>query len=106
MENHMLEEYLTSIKQDFNHLDERLDKDFQAIDQRFEAIDQRFEAVDNRFDRLEERLDSQDNWLEEIARNMAKVLHLVVDQGIVIKQINDKLFNHERRITALERQAA
>jgi hypothetical protein len=47
------------------HLEQRMDRRFEAVDLRFEAVDRRFEAVDRRFEGLERRLDALDRKLDQ-----------------------------------------
>ena len=80
MEDQVLEQYFTAIKQDFNHMDER------------------FDSMDKRFDRVE-------NWLEQIARNMSLMLEMHGSHDTSLKYHSSTLNHHERRISKLESQS-
>ena len=113
----------TSMEGRFTGVDNRLtaiDQWFEAIDQRFEAIDKRFDAVDNRFDAVDDRFGAVDRRFDELKAELRteieavdakvglvleKVDHLIerdVRHSVVHARFEQRLDNHELRLTALE----
>jgi len=68
------------------------------------VLEQYFTAIQEKFNQVDERFDRQDNWLQEIARNMALLLEMHGIHESTINYHGTMLGNHERRIGKLEKQ--
>lgn len=119
MEDCILEEKFTSIDERFNQvdqrfdavdqrfdsIDERLNKTFFSIDQRFDEVDQNFTAIKQDFNRMDERFDKVEQWLKQIAGNLAMFLDMYGIHESAINYNGRMVNDHERRITKLEGRA-
>ena len=83
-----------------------VDQRFESVDRRFEAVDRRFDAVDRRFDELKAELRTE---MEAVDAKVGLVLEKVDDlitrdvrHSLVHARFEQRLDNHELRLTALE----
>lgn len=94
------------VNKDFNchcpHLDvltRDQEEHFTSIGQSFVQVNERFEGMDKRFDKVEQ-------WLEQIARNMALLLDMHGIHEASLNYNSRMISNHESRIGKLERRAS
>lgn len=100
------------------------DKKFNSIDKRFEQVDKRFEQIDKRFEQMVTRIEHQEfvNWVKENmytkadhARDMELIDEAMTeirdsrDERVLserhLLRLDDKVFDHDKRIGALEDKA-
>jgi hypothetical protein len=89
-----------------------VDRRFEQVDRRFEQVDMRFEQVDRRFDELkihtsmliESLRDDIHRVAEGVAANTTAITALRQDLATVRSQHDERLNNHEARLTVLERR--
>jgi archaellum component FlaC len=96
-----VDERFTQVDERFNQVDER----FKQVDERFNQVDERFKQVDKRFDALSAEMIAQH---EETRRYFTiTVEQLIAERNLVLDQSTanaERLENHEKRISALERR--
>lgn len=111
-----MEQQLAQVDQRFAQVDQR----FAQVDERFAQVDQRFAQVDGRFDALTAEVQKLHVLWEENSAQIKLVAEVQARHGQVLQQLVDAveplrvfpdLFkqvaqDHERRITALERNRA
>lgn len=85
---------------------------FGQVDQRFEQVDQRFEQVDQRFEQVQRQFAELSAQIATEAQNTRRHFDMAVEQmkaerNVVLDQslaARERLDDHERRITKLERR--
>ena len=97
---------LDSIDTRLDGMDTRLD----GIDARFDQMDARFDEVDRRFVGVERSLDEINSRLGDNDLKQDEILNAIGEahehQGRAVRIQADKIDDHERRLTRLERHAA
>jgi chromosome segregation ATPase len=107
----MLVEQFRNIDRRFEQIDrrfEQIDRRFEHIDRRFEHIDRRFEGVDERFetlaDEIADRLSADMRRYFEIYSEQMRSFMAAFNEKLTGQQ--EKVQDHESRISRLERQTA
>jgi chromosome segregation ATPase len=92
-----------------------IDRRFEQIDRRFEQIDRRFEHIDRRFEGVDERFETlADEIADRLSADMRRYFEIYSEQmRSFMAAFNEKLTgqqekvqDHESRISRLERQTA
>ncbi len=115
-------------------INERLDshdKKFEAIDQRFEQVDQRFNQIDQKFEQVDQRFEEIGQTLKEIIHSIdvMKSSIILIEQKVSVEiptlfdaysgqhekqtihqneinSLNQKVENHDIRISILEQKSS
>ena len=103
---------LSALRDEMHELFELVDQRFQQVDQRFEQVDQRFEQVDQRFEQVQRQFAELSAQIATEAQNTRRHFDMAVEQmkaerNVVLDQslaARERLDDHERRITRLERR--
>ncbi len=85
-------------KGEFRAFKNDLNTKFSAIDKRFDVIDQRFSNIDQRFSDIDQRFD-------DVARMIHDLTTEVKMSFASYQRHDEKITDHERRVSALEAHA-
>jgi chromosome segregation ATPase len=110
-----LADFRAEVKVGFADLSKRVDETNTKLDTRLEQIDTRFEQIDTRFEQLDTRLEQLDTRLDQTNIRLDAAINMVRDfrkdvsvrfdeVGTYLRAINGNIFQHEERITSLERR--
>jgi len=96
---------LSALRDEMHELFEQVDQRFQQVDQRFEQVDQRFEQVQRQFAELSAQIATEAQntrrHFDMAVEQMKAERNVVLDQSLAARE---RLDDHERRITRLERR--
>jgi len=92
------------LNRSIKNITEYVDIRFNEVDRRFEQVDRRFEQVDRRFEQIDEKLNKIMNHLDWLVGEYKRFdeEHIVATEQS--RRQNDKLENHETRISTLEQR--
>jgi predicted transcriptional regulator len=96
---------IETLRDEMHSLFEEVSKRFEQVDQRFEQVDQQFEQVQRQFGVLSAQIateaENTRRHFDIVVEQLKAERNLALDQSMAVA---DRLDDHERRITKLERR--
>ena len=94
------------LREGLTSLEAKMDTRFNQVDERFDRVEGRLDGVEGRLDGVGGRLDRVEIVVTEISNRLDRVETVVTETSKDVKEIKEKIDNHEVRIINLEKGIA